>query len=88
MFEELQTNVHSGVDLPNPSSISMPDGCKDGEGMPSQGCKAGRRAHTAGLNPGQRSVLDAERYLQLLDKQKQHTGGVLAAIDSMRMSYR
>jgi len=50
------------------------------------GCKAGRRACTAGLKSGQHSVLDAERYLQLLDKQKQHTGGVLAAVDSMRKS--
>lgn len=37
---------------------------------------AGRRANTA--RPANASVLDADRYMALLDKEKRHTGGVLA----------
>lgn len=46
-----------------------------------QSCiSAGRRANTAGGRGSSRtSALDAERYIELLDKQKRHTGGVLAS---------
>uniref|UniRef100_A0A383WKG5 Peptidase M14 domain-containing protein n=1 Tax=Tetradesmus obliquus TaxID=3088 RepID=A0A383WKG5_TETOB len=58
-----------------PGSTTAPDGSSSSDWA---GCiRSGRRANTAGSRGG--ALLDAERYMDLLDKQKRHTGGVLVS---------
>lgn len=63
--------------LPAPASAGS-DGSRESQN-PVRLITSGRRANTSLGRSSKSSMLDAERYMTLLDKQKRHTGGVLAS---------